>query len=258
MSVLSAERTHRIDFMGMRFDDVTMAETLEQIDRFVRSGEPHKLFSVNVAAYIAARKDPVLHSFYQSCDLLTVDGMGVYYAGRLLRLPFRETVAASYLMFELLSLAKERNYRIFLLGSKPDIVAMAAVNLKEHYPGVTLSGCEHGYFSKADESEIVAKIAASGADVLFIGMSSPFKEQFVERNCERLNVPVQIGVGGSIDVLAGVTKLPPRWVRTAGLEWVNRLLQEPERLAKRYLFSNTVFGFLVLKYIIWQLLNSEQ
>lgn len=242
----------------MHFNDVTMAETLEQIDGFVRSGEPHKLFGVNVAAYIAARKDPALHSFYQSCDLLTVDGMGVYYAGRLLKLPFREAVAASYLMFDLLSLAKERNYKIFLLGSKPDIVARAAANLKAHYPGVTLSGCEHGYFSTADESEVVAEIAASGADVLFIGMSSPFKEQFVERNFERLNVPVQIGVGGSIDVLAGVTKLPPRWVRTAGLEWVSRLLQEPKRLAKRYLFSNTVFCFIVLKYLIWQLFSSEQ
>lgn len=237
--------------MGMRFDDVTMAETLEQIDGFVRTGEPHKVFSVSVAAYIAARKDPVLHSFYQSCDLLTVDGMGIYYAGRFLGLPFREAVATSYLMFELLSLAKERDCKIFLLGSKPDILGRAVANLKAHYPGVTLCGYEHGYFSKADESEIVAKIAASGADMLMIGMTSPLKEQFVERNFERLNVPVQIGVGGSIDVLAGVFKLPPRWVRTAGLEWFNHFLQEPKRLAKRYLVSNTVFGFLVLKYLIW-------
>jgi N-acetylglucosaminyldiphosphoundecaprenol N-acetyl-beta-D-mannosaminyltransferase len=244
--------------MGMLLDDVTMTETLEQIDGFVRSGEPHKLFGINVAAYIAARRDPMLHSFYQSCDLLTVDGMGIYYAGRLLKLPFREAVAASYLMFDLLSIAKERKYKLFLLGSKPDIAARAAVNLRSEFPGVTLSGCEHGYFPKADESEIVAKIAASGADVLFIGMSSPLKEQFVERNFERLNVPVQIGVGGSIDVLGGVTKLPPPWVRTAGLEWVSRLVQEPRRLAKRYLFSNTVFGFIVLKHLIWQLFSSEQ
>jgi len=258
MSVLSEPRTRRIDFMGIRVDDVTMPETLKQIHEFVRSGEPHKLFCINVAAYIAAHKDPSLHRFYESCDLLTVDGMGVYYAGRLLSLPFQETVAGSYLMFEILSLAKERNYKIYLLGSKPDIVATAAANLKVHYPGVTLSGCEHGYFSKTDESEIVAKIAASGANILFIGMSSPFKEQFVERNFERLNVPVQIGVGGSIDVLGGVTKLPPRWLRTAGLEWVNRLAQEPERLWKRYLFSNTVFGLLVLKYLIWQCFSLEE
>jgi N-acetylglucosaminyldiphosphoundecaprenol N-acetyl-beta-D-mannosaminyltransferase len=252
-----ASRTQRIDFMGMRFDDVTMAETLERIHGFVQSGSPHRLFSVNVAAYVAARKDPALHRFYSSCDLLTVDGMGVYYAGRLLRLPFREAVAASYLMFELLSVAKDKKYKIFLLGSKPDIVVRAAVNLKNLYPGVTLAGCAHGYFSNADESEIVATIAASGADLLFIGMSSPFKENFVERHFERLNVPVQIGVGGSIDVLAGITKLPPRWVRNAGLEWVNRLLQEPRRLAKRYLFSNAVFGFLILKHLIWQLLIAD-
>jgi N-acetylglucosaminyldiphosphoundecaprenol N-acetyl-beta-D-mannosaminyltransferase len=257
MMVVSSPGAQRIDFMGIRFDDVTMAETLQRIDDFVTSGQPHKLFSVNVAAYIAARKDSELHSFYQSCDLLTVDGMGVYYAGRLLGLPFRETVAASYLMFEILSLATENNYKVFLLGSKPEVLASATANLKARYPRVTLCGSVHGYFSRAEEPKIVAEIAGSGADVLFIGMSSPLKEQFVERNFDRLNVPVQLGVGGTIDVLAGVTTLPPLWVRKAGLEWVNRLLQEPRRLWKRYLISNTIFGLLFLKHIIRKLFSSE-
>jgi len=258
MREIPVPQRQRIDFMGMRFDDVTMAETIEQIDGFVASGKPHRLFSINVAAYVEASKDPSLRSFYQSCDLLTLDGMGVFYAGRLLGLPFRETVAASYLMFEILSLAKERNYKIFLLGSRPEILEQAVANLKARYPGIVLSGSGDGYFSNAEESRVVAKIASSGADLLFIGMSSPLKEQFVLRNFDRLNVPVQIGVGGTIDVLADVTKLPPRWVRTAGLEWVNRLLQEPRRLWKRYLFSNTAFGFLVLKYIVRQVFRSEQ
>lgn len=250
--------SRRIDFIGINLHDVKMIEALETVDAFVTSRTPHKIFGVNVAAYTKAMTHPALLRFYHSCDLLTVDGMGIYYAARAMGLKFCETVPTSYLMFEILKRGQKSHYRVFLLGSKPQVVQMAAANLRRYYPGVELAGYEHGFFSKTEESQVVSKIAASAADVLLIGMSSPLKEEFVQGNFDRLNVPVQIGVGGALDVLAGVTNLPPRWVRTLGFEWMNRLIQEPGRLWRRYLFTNTRFGFLFLRRLAGRLFAEER
>jgi N-acetylglucosaminyldiphosphoundecaprenol N-acetyl-beta-D-mannosaminyltransferase len=232
----------RICFGDLQFDDLTMAEIIAEIDRVVRSRRPHRIFTINVACYIWSRKSEFLRSFYQSCELLTVDGMGLFYGARLLGLPFRGTVAASYLMFELLKICVEKRYRIFLLGGASEVVERAVVNLKSQYPKLLLVGHSHGYFSDDNEQEIVRQIRDADPDILFIAMASPRKEEFAHRNWERTGVPVQIGVGGSIEILAGVRRFPPRWVRILGLEWLGRLIQEPRRLWKRYLFTNAAFA----------------
>jgi N-acetylglucosaminyldiphosphoundecaprenol N-acetyl-beta-D-mannosaminyltransferase len=234
----------------MRFHDVTMTEAVSWVDHCIENRQPHSLFGTNVAGFVYSRKNLVLRAFYDSCDLLTIDGMGVYYAGRLLGLPFRETVPGSYLMLKLLSVARDKGYRVFLLGSKPETVRRAAANLNQQFPGVNLVGFHHGYFSKDEETTVVDLINRSQATILFIGMTSPLKEVFVQRNLERIHVPVQMGVGGTIDVLAGEFSLPPPWVRNAGLEWLNRLRQEPRRLWKRYLVTNTAFACILFDHLV--------
>lgn len=239
----------QIKYMGMRFHDVTMSEALSHIDQFVRSRKPHKVFTPNVAAFIQARKNRFLWSFYEDCDLLTLDGMGIYYAAPLAGLRFRETVPGSYLMFELLAVAGTRGYRVFLLGTRPELLERAVANLRRQYPRLNLVGFADGYFTPEDEPRVVEKIKKARADLLFIGMPTPQKEAFVARNFHTLGVPAQLGVGGTLDVLAGVFRLPPPWVRRAGCEWLYRLIQEPRRLWKRYLTTNLVFGCLVLKQV---------
>jgi N-acetylglucosaminyldiphosphoundecaprenol N-acetyl-beta-D-mannosaminyltransferase len=107
-----------INFMGIGFHDVTLEESLNLIDEHVRSGLPHTIFSVNVACLVESKNDPFMRSFYERCDLLTVDGMGVLYAGKLLGYPFRESVATSYLTLRLLEEASNKKYRIYLLGKR--------------------------------------------------------------------------------------------------------------------------------------------
>ena len=240
----------RIDFLGMRFHDVTMQEAVDWIDDSIQSGRPHSLFSTNVACFVSSRNDHFLRAFYDSCDLLTLDSMGIYYSGRLLGLPFRETVPASYLMFKLLSVAKEKRYRVFLLGSKADTVKKAAVSLTRQYPGTNLTGFYHGYFSSDQEGDVIDMINRSQPDILFLGMTSPLKELFIQRNLDRIRLPVQIGVGGTIEVLAGERRLPPSWIRQAGFEWLYRLAQEPRRLWKRYLVTNTVFACILIHQLV--------
>ncbi len=237
----------KADILGMEFDAVTMAETLDKIDAFIGSGVPHKIFCPNVALYVWSRSDPELRRFYESCDLLPSDGMGIYYASRLLGNLVPESVSAVFIFFRLLELASEKCYKFYFLGSREEVLEKALENARRQYPGINIVGSRNGYFSLEDEPRIVEDIRGSGADVLFLGMSTPMKERFVERNLEKMGVPVSLGVGGSFDVLAGVCRLAPIWMRKAGLEWFYRLIQEPGRMWKRYLTTNTIFGYLVFK-----------
>jgi len=236
-----------INFMGIGFHDVTLEESLNLIDEHVRSGIPHTIFSVNVACLVESKNDPFMQSFYERCDLLTVDGMGVLYAGKLLGYPFRESVATSYLTLRLLEEVSNKKYRIYLLGSRPENLQRAVRYIQDRYPGVDIVGSHHGYFSNEEEPWVVEQIANLRPDILLIGISSPLKEQFVARNRDQLNAAVQIGVGGTIDVLAGVVRLCPQWIRIMGMEWLFRLCQEPKRLWKRYFRTNLIFAFLVVR-----------
>jgi N-acetylglucosaminyldiphosphoundecaprenol N-acetyl-beta-D-mannosaminyltransferase len=240
----------RVDLFGLSFDRVTMDQALARIEEFIQEGTPHKVFCPNVALLVWARKDEELRRVYQTCDLLPVDGMGIYYASRLLGDPLPEMVSAVLLFFRLIERAAANGYKLYLFGSRQEILEKAIQNLKQQYPTLNIVGYRNGYFTANDEPQIVQEIAQARPDILFVGMSSPLKERFVERNLQRMGVPVCLGVGGSFDIAAGVYKLEPRWMSKAGLAWFYRLIQEPRRMWKRYLTTNTVFVGLVFKALV--------
>lgn len=238
---------HKVDFLGLSFDRVTMDQAVARIEEFIREGTPHKIFCPNVALLIRSRKNEQLRRIYETCDLLPADGMGIYYASRLLGDPVPEMVSAVILFFRLVERAAEKGYRLYLFGTKQEILENAVDNLKRQYPTLNIVGCRNGYFTPDDEPQIVQQIARARPDILFVGMSSPLKERFVEQNLERMGVPVCLGVGGTFDVAAGVYKLAPVWMRKLALEWVYRLIQEPRRMWKRYLTTTSIFLCLVFK-----------
>lgn len=240
-------RREQVDFLGMAFDRLTMDQAVARIEGFIREGRPRKIFCPNVALFVWARSNPFLRRFYESCDLLTPDGMGIYYASRLLRCPVPEMVSAVFLAFRLLERAAAEGYRVYLLGTKPEILERAVANLRHRYPTLVLAGWHHGYFMPEEEEAVAAAVARARPGLLFLGMSSPRKEEFADRYLERMGVPVTLGVGGTLDVIAGVYRLAPGWMRRAGLEWFYRLLQEPRRMWKRYATTNSVFVWLVVR-----------
>jgi len=240
----------RVDFLGLSFDRVSLDEALARIEEFIQEGTPHKVFCPNVALLIWSRRDEELRRVYETCDLLPADGMGIYYASRLLGDPVPEMVSAVILFFKLIERAAEKGYRLYLFGTKQEILEKAVDNLRRQYPTLNIVGHRNGYFTPEDEPQIVQEIARVHPDILFLGMSSPLKERFVERNLKQMGVPVCLGVGGSFDVAAGVYKLAPEWMKKLALEWFYRLMQEPRRLWKRYLTTNTVFVVLVLKAFV--------
>ena len=150
-------------------------------------------------------------------------------------------------MEEIVALAGKNKYRIFFLGAKEEIVNKVVDVYTKKYGGGIIAGYRNGYFSKEEEGVVASQIAESKANILFVAMSSPQKETFLNTYKDMIQTPFIMGVGGSFDVVSGFVKRAPRWMQNWGLEWLFRTLQEPRRMWKRYLFGNSMFIFMVFK-----------
>jgi len=240
------------NFLGLQFHNLTLKETIEQVERFIQSNTPHKVFTPTAELIVRANQDDGLKEIYNTTDILTVDSYVVYYAARLCGKTLKEPVSAARLMFDFLDVARRNNYKLYLLGATEEVSEATAENLKRDYPGINIVGRRNGYFDSNNDAAIVNEIRTKTPDVLLVAMSSPLKENFISRNIEKMNVPVSIGVGGSFDIIAGKCKLAPAWISKMGLEWFYRMVQEPRRLWKRYLITNAMFLWLVLRELLRQ------
>ncbi len=227
-------------------DAVTLEQALDRIDETIVRRGRLQVGVVNAAKIVNMRKNPLLRDSVLSSDLILADGVSVVWAGRLLRLPLPERVTGIDLMMGMFRRGQERGYRIFLLGATDAVLEEVSARLAREYPNVVQAGLENGYFTEAEEPSVAARIAAAAPDILLVAMTSPKKEKFIARWGDWMGVPICHGVGGSFDVYAGkVERAPERWQRL-GLEWLYRLKQEPRRLWRRYLVTNTVFCALVV------------
>jgi N-acetylglucosaminyldiphosphoundecaprenol N-acetyl-beta-D-mannosaminyltransferase len=233
--------------LGTEVHAATMEQVLELCRRAIDRRAPLSIGVVNAAKLVNMQGEPSLRDAVQSSDLVLADGMSVVWASRLLGRPLPERVAGIDLFERLLGLAEEAGYSVYLLGAEPEVLEAAARVVRERHPRLRLAGSHHGYFSAAEEPALVETIAATRPDLLFVGMSSPKKEIFLSRWGERIGAPICHGVGGSIDVMAGKVRRAPGVWQKAGVEWLYRVLQEPRRLWRRYLVTNTMFLWMVLR-----------
>lgn len=238
----------RITLMGCQVDNLTMEETLGKVEGFIQSGRPHQHVVVNVDKLVKASRDQELRRIINACDLVNVDGMPVVWASRLLGKPLRERVAGIDLFEALMRRAAQRAWRVFLLGARPEVVREVAATYARRYPGLVLAGVRDGYWQgEAEEADVVRLIADSRADLLFVAISSPKKEQFLGKYQAEMKIPFAMGVGGSFDVATGRIQRAPGWMQRAGLEWFYRFLQEPRRMFRRYFIDDMAFFWLLIK-----------
>jgi N-acetylglucosaminyldiphosphoundecaprenol N-acetyl-beta-D-mannosaminyltransferase len=241
-----------VELMGCRVDNLSMEETLQTIEGFIASGRPHQHVVVNVDKLVKARRDAQLRRIINECDLVNADGMPVVWASRLLGRPLKERVAGVDLFEALLQRSAQKGWRVFLLGAREEIVARVRELSVHRYPGLVIAGHRHGYWSgEQEEAAIADEIRAARTDILFVAISSPKKEHFLDRWQERMKVPFAMGVGGSFDVVAGHVKRAPRWMQRSGLEWFYRFLQEPRRMFRRYFIDDMAF-LGMLAHEIWR------
>jgi N-acetylglucosaminyldiphosphoundecaprenol N-acetyl-beta-D-mannosaminyltransferase len=244
---MSAER---VEVLGCAIDRVDMEEAARRCDRFVRTHTRAQHMAINAAKIIAMRHDEALHRLVDGCELITADGQAVVWASRLLGDPLPARVAGIDLMLELLALAERRGYRVYFLGARAVVLERAITRLRQRYPRLVIAGWRDGYFSLVEERSVAGAIRATRPDLLFVAMSTPRKEYFLGRWGRAIDVPFSMGVGGALDVVAGVTRRAPRVLQRLGLEWAFRLAQEPRRLFRRYLVTNLAFIGLTARALI--------
>jgi N-acetylglucosaminyldiphosphoundecaprenol N-acetyl-beta-D-mannosaminyltransferase len=224
-----------------------MADALEMCHRAVVNRQKLLIGVVNAAKIVRMRRETLLRESVLAADVVFADGMAVVWASRLCGQPLPERIAGIDLFQRLLELSEGQGHSVYLLGARQDVLDTLCARLSESFPNLKIAGTRNGYFDDDQAGAITDSINASGADMLFLGMSTPKKEIFLASQADRLAPYVCHGVGGSFDVLAGKTRRAPRLWQRLGMEWFYRVLQEPRRMWRRYLVTNTAFIFLTIR-----------
>ncbi len=180
--------------------------------------------------------------------MINADGASIIWAAKKAGVPLNNRVTGIDLFLRLVRLSSEKGYKIYLFGAREEVVVKVKEIFEKKYPQLKIVGYRNGYFNEADEQQIIEDMHMSGADMMFVAFSSPKKEYWINKYLKEINIPFVMGVGGSFDVVAGVTKRAPMWMQEHGLEWFYRFVQEPRRMWKRYIIGNAKFVKLTYEY----------
>jgi N-acetylglucosaminyldiphosphoundecaprenol N-acetyl-beta-D-mannosaminyltransferase len=240
----------RATLLGCDIDRVDLDATVERCDRLISERGYGQHMAINAAKLVAMQDDPDLRAITGGCELVTADGQAVVWASRLLGDPLPERVAGIDLMIALLALAEEKHYSIYILGARQEVLEDAVAAIRGWHPWLQIAGHRDGYFDPRDDAAVAAEIRRAAPDMLFVAMSSPRKEYFLGRYRDALGVPFVMGVGGSVDVIAGRVRRAPRVMQRVGLEWLFRAAQEPRRLGPRYATTNARFAYLIARELL--------
>jgi len=230
-----------VRLLGVDVFALPMDTVLDIANEHIANRERLLIGVVNVAKIVNMQKDPELRRSIKESDLVLADGLPVVWLSRMLGKPLPERVAGIDIMYKLLQEANDKHYSVYFLGAKPEVLQKVVKTIRINYPGIHIAGFRDGYYDKDEDQSVAQDIKNSQADILFVAISPPKKEIFLRQWRNFMNVPVCHGVGGSFDVLAGVTIRAPLWMQKCGLEWLHRLIQEPQRMWRRYLITNAVF-----------------
>lgn len=233
--------------LGIPADVISVDGAVERAREMLTSERPHFIASVNPEICMAARQNPALKEALLAADLGIPDGIGVVLASRLRGGQIRERVTGIDLMQALVALAAEEGKSVFLFGAAEGVAADAAANLKKRHPSLQIAGTMHGYLPVEREGEAVKAIADSAADLVFIGLGSPRQELFVAKHGNETGAKILMVVGGSFDVLAGRLQRAPEIYQKLGVEWLYRVIQQPQRLTRLFALPRFLLAAMVKK-----------
>ncbi|MDK2785305.1 MAG: N-acetylglucosaminyldiphosphoundecaprenol N-acetyl-beta-D-mannosaminyltransferase [Bacillota bacterium] len=236
----------RVWILGVPLAPLTAEEALATVAEWLRAerGRTRLIFTPNAEIIARAQVDPELRAALAGADLTVPDGIGVVWASRFLGTPVPERVPGIELLEAVLGLAARQGYRVFFLGGRPGVAEEAAARLSARWPGLQVTGTHHGYFGPDEEEKVLENIRAAAPDILVVALGAPKQELWLTRHKEELTVRVALGVGGSLDVLAGRVKRAPQLFRRLGLEWLYRILRQPERWRRAVFLPRFVLAVL--------------
>jgi N-acetylglucosaminyldiphosphoundecaprenol N-acetyl-beta-D-mannosaminyltransferase len=239
-------RIGHVSIDALRFD-----EAVNAIDELVARGQGGMVFTPNVDHVVIAEEDVRFRSAYEAADLSLVDGVPVLWASRILGRPLPEKVSGADLVRPLAARAAERQWRVYFLGARDGVGARARAILEREYPGLNVVGASAPNIDLdsniQDQADVLAPVQTARPHLLFLALGAPKQEVWAHRIRDLLRPTVILGVGASLDFIAGVVKRAPPWVSVTGFEWLYRLAHEPRRLWKRYLLRDPKFLAIVLR-----------
>lgn len=237
----------RLKILNTYVDDYDEKESVNKIMNNIDAGIYTDHVGINASKIVQMEQDEKLKSIVNNSKMINPDGISAVWAIRLFLKRKVSRVAGIDLMADLIKEAEKTGKTIYFLGAKRQVVKDMVSILKNEYPKLKIAGYHHGYI-KGEEDKIVSKIADKKPDMVFIGITSPYKEYFIHEYGEKMNALFVMGVGGSFDVVSGNIKRAPFWMQKAGLEWMFRFYKEPKRLWRRYLIDNIKFLKIMFKY----------
>jgi len=227
------EHQKKANILGCQVDLLTSQEVIARIKDLIHRRRPAHIITLNAEIVYQAQTYRELMNIINNANLVTPDGIGIVWGGRQLGYDVKERVTGIDLLHQLCKEAPAEAWKVFLLGSAPGVADKAARNLTMAYPGLQICGTHHGYFKDEDIPAMIQKIKELNPHILFVSLGAPKQELWIKRYREELGVPACIGVGGSLDVIAGQKKRAPRWMIKLNLEWLYRLLAEPSRFQRQ-------------------------
>lgn len=244
--------TQRIPFLNTYIDNLTAQEAKACVDQLINTEGSHYVVTPNSDIVVKMQDDLELLKVCNEADLILTDGQIVVKLSKKLGTPIKERVAMTDFVWEVMDLADEKGYKVFLFGGKEDVLAKATTRIKEKYPKLNIVDSYSPSFGFENNIEQLnaanERIRESKADILIVFLGCPKQEKFIAKNKNIYCVPISITMGGCVDFIAGCVKRAPMWMQKAGLEWFYRFFQEPKRMFKRYFVDDIrIFG-LVRKY----------
>lgn len=218
--------------LGVRVHAVTMKDAVDIASSMIESGDPHLVATANAEMIMRAQTDDGLFDALNTSDLVVPDGAGVLWAGEKLHTPFPERVAGADFAAELLKKSIETKWPVYFLGGSPGVAVKAARRFMDLHGEFRLAGTHDGYFTDAQEADIIEEIKRSGTKLLLVGMGVPKQELWMKAHKNEFGPLLAIGVGGSFDVMAGMIPRAPLWMQKNRLEWAYRLYRQPSRIGR--------------------------
>ncbi len=242
----------RVNIGGVDIDKYSFSEVIEKItNHALEKGTPEYVVTPNADHILNLQKNSRFREIYRKAFLVVPDGVSLLWSAKFLQTPLNGRVNGTDLFEKLCAVAEEKGLKIFLLGGRPGAAEKAKQTLQARHPNLKITGTHcppYGFESKPEELALInSKIKAAQPDILFVGLGAPKQEYWIHAHYQQLGVPISVGIGVSFELVADMVKRAPVWMQRLGLEWLFRLIVEPERLWKRYIIGNPKFIWLILR-----------
>ncbi len=241
----------KVNILGVNVSNIANNELLDTLAQCIRQKQKIQVCITPVNSVLAAIKDPQVLAVYNNAAFVLCDGMPIKWASSFLNTPIQERITGLDLLPNLVELSAKNNFSFFLLGASPGVGEKLKQTILQQYPNCKVAGIYvppfMKVFSGVENDKMIAAVNEASPDILLVSLTAPKQDIWIAQNMHLVNAPVQVGIGGAFEVMAGLAKRSPKWMQSAGLEWLFRFLQEPKRLFRRYFIEAPLFIPLIIK-----------